>query len=117
MVVAICQLRRYNVAINRQPPPIRTPMYPETKSPLDWHWAKWFDDLNQAGYTGAIGYTGAPGPVGPAGDPGSDGSQGPMGYTGPAGDQGMTGANRNYIDGGSASSVYTSVQHIQGGGA
>jgi hypothetical protein len=108
------------VATNKNPPPIRQPMYPSVKDPLDWHWAKWFDDLNTQGVTGGGGgggYTGPPGPIGPQGDPGDPGSQGPQGALGPQGDQGATGANRNYIDGGSASSVYTSVQTINGGGA
>jgi len=82
------------------PPPIRTPIYPSVREPMNWQWAKWLNTLDTTGGgssgtgtgdQGTTGIRGINGADGAQGLPGDDGSDGAEGSTGILGIQGVTG--------------------------
>ena len=80
---------------SKNPPPIKTPMYPSVQDPMSWTWAKYFDDLTlNAGDTtggGGHGGSGTQGVTGLRGIQGADGVDGKQGVTGILGIDGQTG--------------------------
>jgi len=119
---AITGLTGINVEVSG-PPPIRTPIYPSVQDPMNWQWAKWFNNLDTTGGGSSGTGTGDQGATGIRGIPGPDGADGAQGLPGDDGEQGIQGVTglqgpqRFGIDGGSASSTYLTIQNYDGGGA